>query len=438
MAATEKSLFLRKRAAAAAYTLLGIVPAANAKSKLDAAPAPIAKEDRWLMDVSFMRYSEAERITVIEPQVKARREFADNRSLDILVSVDTISGATPLGTLPATANTAPNTITNASGRLVSPVIGKVPLSDMKDTRYAIDTTWQQPMGSDYTGVIGANVSKETDFLAIGGSTKVSRDFNQKNTTVSLGVGPEVSISKPNGGLPVAFATVGNSGAIDGTRDSKWLLSGLAGVTQVINRRMLMQFNYGLTYEHGYLNDPYKLLSVVNAQGDPLSSVYEKRPAKRIENSIYWLTRYNIWGKDVFSLGLRYYTDDWGINSQTLDFSFRRQSSDRFYWEPRVRYYYQSAANFYRIGLLNTQATPEFASADLRLAEIFGTSFGLGFGYTLENGSILMLRGEYYTQSGDSHPSTAVGAQRYFDLYPSLNAFIVQVDYQFEPSKLWSK
>ncbi len=418
MAATEKTKLLRKRVATAACTLLGIPPAVQAAQSATQAP-DISGPDRWTLDTSFMHYSEAERISVSEPQVAARRDFSDNRSLNILVTVDSITGATPLGTLPATANTAPNTVTSASGRGTNPIIGKIPLSNMTDTRYALDTTWQQPLGTGYTGEFGADASKETDYISLGANSKLARDFNEKNTTVSLGIAPEFDIGNPNGGQPVPYAIQLAPGSIDGTRDTKWLLSGLAGITQVINPKMLMQFNYGLTYEHGDLNDPYKLLSLVDSGGNPVSAIYESRPRKRTEQSFYWLTKHNLWDDDVVSFGLRYYTDDWGIRSQTLDFTYHRQSSDHVYWEPHVRYYSQTAADFYDVGLLSGQPLPEFASADLRLAQFDGVTFGVNFGYTMQNGSLLIVRAEYYTQSGDSHPSSAIGAQQAFDLFPTL-------------------
>ena len=183
---------------------LGVPPIMQA-AQTSAQTPDVSGPDRWSLDTSLMRYNEAERITVIEPQVSARRDFSDNRSLNILVTVDSITGATPLGTLPATAKTAPNTVTSASGSRSNPIIGKIPLSNMTDTRYALDTSWQQPLGADYTGEIGADASKETDYISLGINSKLARDFNQKNTTVSLGIAPEFDISNPNGGLPVAYA-----------------------------------------------------------------------------------------------------------------------------------------------------------------------------------------------------------------------------------------
>jgi hypothetical protein len=422
VAATKKDLHLRKRAAAAAFTLLGIPPAAQAAEK--------AGVDRWSIDTSFLQYSEAERITVYEPQVGVRRDFGGDRSLSILATVDTISGSSPSGILPPTNNTVAQTTTSPSGRAINPVIGKVPTTSYTDTRVALAGTWQQPVGDAKTGLYGASVSNEKDYLSVGANTSLARDFNEKNTTLLIGIAPEFDVSSPTGGLPVAFSTQTAPGSIQGTRDYKWLASGLVGVTQVINRRTLMQWNYTFTYENGYLNDPYKLLSVVNAGGDPQFAVYEQRPRSRMEHSLYWLTKYNIRRNDVFGLGLRYYGDDWGIRSQTLDFTYRWQYHERRYLEPHVRYYHQTKADFFHIGLRNTQLLPTFASADYRLADLDGVTFGVRWGWTLRNGSELILRAEYYTQTGDSHPSEAVGIQRDYDLFPTIYATILQIEYKF--------
>ena len=434
-ATDKKNALLRKRAAAAACTLLGAVPVVRAAQTAETAAEP----EPWSTDTSFLYYSESQRMTIMEPQFDVQRNFSDDRSLNILVTVDTISGSTPIGTLPLTPDTAPHTITSASGRVTNPSIGLIPTTTFNNTRYAVAPTWQQPLGSAYTGILGGEASKEDDFLSLGGNASITRDFNQKDTTLSLGVSPEYDIGTPNGGVPVALATENTPSSIQGTRDTKNLVSALAGITQVINRQTLMQWNYSYTHEDGYLNDPYKLLSIVDPQtGDPLSAVYESRPGTRNEHSFYWLTRYALLDQDVFSLSFRYYTDDWGIRSQTLDFTYRWQSNDHRYWEPHVRYYHQSAADFYDIGLISGQPLPQYASSDLRLADFDGITFGLRFGYTFRDASQLVIRAEYYTQTGESYPNSAVGIQRSFDLFPTLYATILQIEYQFDPGKLFKR
>lgn len=444
MAATDKKNELRRRAMTAAATLLGLVPAAQAgkftapnsdqQPNLDLTPS----NDRWTWDSSFLQYNENDRIAVSEPQVGVRRDFDDARAMTILATVDVISGSTPLGTLPATANASAATVTSASGRASNPGIGSVPTSHMADTRLGLNGSYERPVGTDSKEIVGAEVGKEHDFLSLGANYTLNRDFNEKNTTLSLGVSPEYDFVRPNGGLPFAYGTYQAPGEFQGTQKSKYLMGGLLGLTQVINQRTLMQFNYSPTYENGYLNDPYKLVSVTDANGNPLYAVHENRPGSRLEHSFYWLTRYNYTSQDVFSLGLRYFTDNWGIRSETLDFGYRRQYHPRRFVEPHVRYYHQSAADFYRVGLVQGQVFPNFASADYRLNSIDGVTFGLRMGWTMLNGSELILRAEYYAQTGESHPDSAIGIQRTYDLFPTLGATIFQIEYRFEPSKIWTK
>jgi hypothetical protein len=420
---------------AAAYALLGIGAAAAEAADKPSEPAAPA---RTSLDTSFLYYNESSRITVLEPQIFVRRDYGDNRALNILVSVDTISGASPLGTLPATANTAPNTITNASGHLVSPVVGRTPTQEFNDTRVGTSVSLEKPWSSVSSTVMGLSAGKERDFLSLGANFLYNHDFNQKNTTFSFGVSPEFDRVTPNGGLPMSYGTLGAPGVVEDKSDYKYLVSGLAGITQVISKQLLMQWNYGLTFEHGYLNDPYKLLSIVNANGDPVSTLYEQRPNHRMEHSLFWLIRYSLRRADVFSLGFRYFGDDWGIRSHTLDFTYRWQYHERRYLEPHVRYYHQLKSDFYHIGLQNDRPLPTFASADYRLADIDAVTFGVRCGFTFKNESRLVLRAEYYTQTGESKPSDAVGAQRAFDLFPTLNATILQIDYHFEPATLFHR
>lgn len=411
---------------AAAATLLGMVPGKSAA----------ASPDPWTWETSFTHYHESDRISVVKPQIGVRRDLGEERAISVLATVDTISGSTPLGTLPPTINTAPNTTTGASGRLVNPYVGKVPTSKMTDTRIALNTSYERPFSSLSRGQFGANVAREKDFLSAGVNSTYHRDFNQKNTTFSFGVSPEFDWVSPTGGLPRPYATRLAADEYQGSTDPKVILGGLVGLTQVLSKRLYMQWNYSPTYENGYLHDPYKLLSIVNAAGDPVSVIHEKRPDSRLEHSFFWLTKYNLIHQDVFSLGLRYFADDWGVRSQTIDFTYRWQVRRHVFFEPHVRYYHQTKADFFRSGIRDTETLPENASADYRLSDIDGVTIGLKVGWTFKNETELVVRAEYYSQTGESRPNDAVGVQRNYDLFPTLHASILQVDYRFAPSKLF--
>lgn len=433
MAVTEKQTRLRRRLSAAAYSLLGIAPAAAAGERK---PEPV--QSRWIYDASILHYRESDRITVTEPQFAARRESSDERVLSLLLTVDAISGATPIGLLPATPATAVNTVTSPSGHILSSEVGRVPTNHMSDTRVAVDASWQRPLTPVLKSTVGGMVSVERDFLSVGANGALARDFNRKNTTLSLGFSPEFDVSSPEGGVPGAFADPLGPQPTVGRRETKWVLSGMAGITQVIHRRMLMQWNYSPSFESGYLNDPYKRISITNLQGDPLRSVYERRPGSRFTNSLFWLTRWSLWEQQTLGISFRYFWDDWGIRSQTLDFTYRWPFRKTQWIEPHIRYYSQSDADFFTVGLLDGRPLPEAASADYRLGGIRGVTFGLRYGWRLPNASQLIVRAEYYSQAGDSHPSSAVGQQRDYNLSPTLHAGIFQVIYTFDPEPPWTK
>ena len=96
----------------------------------------------------------------------------------------------------------------------------------------------------------------------------------------------------------------------------------------------------------------------------------------------------------------------------------------------MRYYQQSAVDFYRHSLVDGYALSDEVTADYRLVEFDASTVGLKYGYRFESGNELTFRGEYYLQTGDSSPSDAIGIQRDLDLFPDVDAYIFQLGYSF--------
>ena len=414
---------LKKTLSSATCALLGAIPAAQAETA----------EKSWTMDTSVLHYQEADkRVQAIEPVIELKKQFREGREANVKITLDVLTGATPTG---ATATNVPQTFARPSGSgsyTVAP--GEIPLDDtFHDTRVALNGTWKQPLNRLTLLTLGANGSKEYDFFSLGGSATLSREFNQKNTTLLFGLSTEQDQVDPVGGVPTPLATLVPAGAAQprlAGGDSKNLVDGLLGVTQVINRRMLMQLNYSLSLANGYMNDPYKFLSRVDrTTGATVDYVYENRPDSRTKHALFWLTRYHL-NRDVVSASYRYFFDDWGITSHTVDVNYHWKFAEKHYLEPRFRFYSQSAADFFHVNLLSGDPLPANASADYRLSKFNGFTYGVKYGWDLPKGRALILRLEYYTQIGESSPDTAIGIQRGMDLYPDLKATIAQVQYRF--------
>lgn len=405
----------------------------------------------WDFDTAVLYYGEDNgRVQALEPVVAATRYFADERQLGIKLTIDSLTGASPNG---ATSSDRPQTFTRPSGKGVYTIApGDAPLDDtFKDTRGALNVGWSSPINSDWRYSTGFNVSAEHDYFSTGLNGSITRYLNDKNTELTLGLAAASDTIKPVGGAPKGLVRVTNPGdtnfwtKFDATRqgdsDSKTLTDALIGVTQVINKRTIMQFNYSLSSSTGYLTDPYKLLSVIDSttgntavdgSGAPIY-VYEQRPDSRTKHAFFWQTKYMLESGDVIDGSYRFMTDDWGIASHTIDLKYHWQF-DHAYLEPHVRYYMQSEADFYRRYALNTDynsSTQKLnlsdASADYRLGELTGTTVGVKYARQFHEQEF-SVRAEYFLQSNSG--DKGVGALASQELYPDTNAVMVTLGYSF--------
>ena len=125
------------------------------------------------------------------------------------------------------------------------------------------------------------------------------------------------------------------------------------------------------------------------------------------------------------------TDDRDIDSHTVDLRFRWPVGGNSYFEPHVRYYTQSHADFYRTSLDGTLPVPTFASADYRLGEFDAITLGLKYGRKTEAGNEWSTRLEFYSSSGNVPADRLVGNQGDRQIYPDLDAIIAQFTYRFD-------
>jgi uncharacterized protein DUF3570 len=396
--------------------------------------------DTWNFDTALMVYSEVDRVTVAEAIVAGTKAFDNGDILSLKATFDTLTGASANGTV-AQAN--PQTYTSPSGNgLYTVKANKTPLDNtFKDTRVHASAQWTRPLENNYTLSAGGNFSVEFDYISLSANSNISKDFNNKNTTLSAGSSLAIDLVRPQGGVPKALSAMiidttivnndddGTNPSSIATSDTKTTVDLLVGLTQVINRRMVMQFNYSLSMANGYLTDPYKLLSAVNADGVTQQFIYENRPDARTKQAFFVQSKYHF-TSNILDVSYRYMTDDWGINSHTVDIRYRIPLMGNKYLEPHVRYYSQTAADFYQPFLNQGDSLPEFASADYRIGEMDTYTLGIKYGLPMRNGEKLAFRLEYYRQTpknaGFNQPGVLAGQ----DIYENIEAIIAQVNYSF--------
>ena len=164
-------------------------------------------------------------------------------------------------------------------------------------------------------------------------------------------------------------------------------------------------NFSYAKSLGYHTDPYKIISVADANDNELTKIYEHRPDERTRYIIYSKILHELAGKDHrIDFRMRNYFDDWGVNSLTLDFGYAVKLKNGRTVEPFIRLYGQTAADFYMrtipydgTGTFDELTLPEFASSDMRLAEATTVTIGGKFRLPVGDGSV-DLRAGYMLQN----------------------------------------
>lgn len=397
-------------------------------------------DESWQFDTAIMQYAEVDRVMATEAIIAGQKNFVNDQVLNLKLTIDALTGASPNG---AVAQPTPQTFTRPSGNgqyIVKP--GDTPLDDtFKDTRVQLTGQWTQPLWQNYTVSAGGNFSKEYDYMSASVNGNIARDFNKKNTTLSMGMAYAYDIIEPEGGLPKPLASmvVGDSSDpsfgddFDNTRigsdESKSTLDLLFGITQVINRQMIVQFNYSFSTASGYLTDPFKVLSLVNENGEAQEYLYEHRPDERTKHAFFGQTKYHF-DSGILDASYRFMTDDWKIDSHTIDVRYLIPLENGHFIEPHIRMYTQSGAEFYQPFLEQANALPEYASADYRIGELDSYTVGVKYGMPMGNGNNLAFRLEYYHQTPKSNGTEEFGGLKGVELYEEVDAIIAQVTYSF--------
>lgn len=409
-----------------------VAPAIAAAACLLLGGEAAAGDGSWQVDSAVMYYGETGRVTAIEPVVDIKHDLADEESVDVKLVSDTLSGASHNG---APVRPWAQTFTSPSagaggagggegeggggtgtGGYTVPA-GAVPMDpNFHDQRSSVALTWEKPLADRlWHSTLGANYSQETDFISVGGSGTLARDFNKRNTTVTAGLSLENDLVTPTGGVHAPLSLMGSPTIA--AQETRKVTDVLVGITQVLGRNTIAQVNYDVSRSNGYETDPYKVVANDAAGGPPGEFYYESRPGSRTKRALYGEIKHALGNGDVADAGYRYMTDDWGVVSHTVDVRYRKTLPAGWFLEPHARWYNQAAATFWVEALPAPPVPGTYASGDYRLGVLNDTTFGLRIGKRFEDGGEAGLRVESFRQAGPTLPA-------------EMSALIVEFGYSF--------
>ena len=166
-------------------------------------------------------------------------------------------------------------------------------------------------------------------------------------------------------------------------ESKDIRSAWIGVTRIISKRAIVRFGLSYTYRDGFLTDPYKL--------------NDRRPDEREEWTVSTGYRHFFVATDAaLHADYRYFDDDWGIASHTVDLAWHQNLGPHTQFIPFFRYYTQDEADFFA-NLVDFNE--RYYADDYRLSAFGAFTTGLRVRHEMGNWAV-NLAGERYTSSED--------------------------------------
>ena len=256
-------------------------------------------------------------------------------------------------------------------------------ASIEDTRTEVSVTTRYYYDRGNAGFSYINSDEddyESDAVALDGA------FNSADgmTTYSAAVSTSHDDIKPTQG-----AVPTNTLKADKDISSAWV-----GVSRIVSKNAIVRIGLAYTYRDGFLTDPYKK--------------NDRRPDEREE----WVLgtgyrQYFIWPDGALQADYRYFDDDWGVASHTLDLAWHQNLGERTQLIPFLRYYSQSEADFFA----NVADTDQrYFADDYRLSAFGAVSGGLRVRHEIGNWAISAVGERYETDeswgvfSGDESPA----------------------------------
>ncbi len=271
-----------------------------------------------------------------------------------------------------TATAVTDSVTGASPRYQDQQLTK-----LKDRRNAYTTSVTRYLPhSTYT--LGVSYSGETDYVSRGQSFQANFSSDDKNTTLTLGVGNSNDVILPNH-------------AYLEQREKKDVVDGILGITQVFTPYDIGQVTYRHSSGTGYFSDQYKQFDI--------------RPTNRISDSIFLRWNHHFPGADgTLRSSYRFYKDNWQVKSHTLGFEYIQNLGSGWTVTPLLRYYSQTKASFYQetadFAILNNVLdSGNYMSVDQRLSAFGAVTYGAKLSKWIGKDFLADFKFEQYEQRG---------------------------------------
>lgn len=270
-------------------------------------------------------------------------------------------------------------------------------------------------------------STENDYSSFSMSYALSKALNEKNVTLDFRISGSQDFIEPT---PIG----GDARTIPIDEEKKTSGSLSFGFSAVIDRTSILSTAISLTRYDGYLSDPYKRVHVLNlpetstGENDncPAGLCADSRPDQRTQWD--WtvryrksLTEYNA----ALHLDYRYYTNDWEVDSHTVEAAWYQNFAEHWQVAPQVRWYTQTDSAFYQIYFENPR-NDGFYSSDYRLSAFDAVSAKLKLSRFFGFGALHVSFETYSSDAGTGRNELSAGSPALVDF----THVTAGIDYKF--------
>jgi hypothetical protein len=148
-----------------------------------------------------------------------------------------------------------------------------------------------------------------------------------------------------------------------------------GLSQILTRNLILGVNYEVITDEGFLNSPYRSVRFADT-GAPRGFSLEREiyPRTHTSNAASVRLKYYLPWRAAIDTAFRGFTDTWGVNAWNLDATYTHPWQ-RWVFDGHVRYYQQTAADFYS-DLFPRASSQNFLARDKELATYDAITVGV--------------------------------------------------------------
>ncbi len=330
--------------------------------------------------IEYLQYNENDsRVSVSAPSLEINKDFGADYTLNASFVLDSVSGASP---------TYYDATSGASAHAKGPS-GDIRYGNVNfdEQRAAGNVNLTTRFANRDELKVGLGYSAESDFYSFEGSASYMHYLDDShNQSVSLGASyqsNEVLIKD----CSYNAACDASSGASQKMTNDGYQLQ--LSFSQVIDTTSVADIGVFYGSESGYLSSPYHNI-VRNA-----NTVYAELKPDARDNYGVKLGYKKALSETLFAhLAYKYYSDDWGIDSHTIDTKLLYELNDDLTIGGGVRYYMQSEADFYAKAF----TTEKFASSDERVSDFNALTYKAELEYKFSDDLSYNLGANLYDQS----------------------------------------